>query len=96
MIKYVELIKILIEWSIKSKEYSMLLFLYKNFNVGIPTKLIYKLPDINVFMSLSSFNEKNDTKKTDDKELDNLFWIFKKSKYKKLKNWNESYGYSFS
>jgi len=90
---YIQLIKILIEWSIKSKEYNMLLFLYTNFEIGIPARLIYKLPSQNVFMSLSSFNEKNEYKKVDDKYLDNLFCIFKKSKYKKLKNWNESYGY---
>jgi len=90
---YVQLIKILTEWSLKSKEYGMLLFLYTNFDLGIPTRLIYLIPNENVFMSLSSFNERNEYKKVDNKELENLFSIFKKSKYKKLKNWDESYGY---
>ena len=44
-------------------------------------------------MSLKAFNEKNEYKKVDNKDLENLFCIFKKSKYKKLQNWNESYGY---
>jgi len=90
---YIELIKILTEWSIKSKEYKLLLFLYINFDIGIPTRFIYALPNHNIFMSLKAFNEKNEYKKVDNKDLENLFCIFKKSKYKKLQNWNESYGY---
>ena len=90
---YIQLIKILIEWSVNSKEYDMLLFLYKNFNIGIPIKFVYKLPDNNIFYSLSSFTNNNDIKSIADHNLNELFLLFKKSKYKQLCNWNNNYGY---
>lgn len=88
---YKQILKILLEWSIKSKEYSMTLFIYSNFNIGIPVKFLYFLPDKNYF-TLSSFLNKNDTKKYKDEYLDELIYLFKKSKYQKLEEWNQ-YGY---
>ena len=81
------------EWSISSKEHQLLYFIYNNFNIGIPVRFLYKLPDNNVFFSLSSFNSNNSTKNADDKDLNNLFKLLKKSKYTKLEEWNDSYGY---
>ena len=88
---YKQLLKILLEWSIKSKEYSMTLFIYLNFNIGIPVKFLYFLPDKNYF-TLSSFLNRNDEKSYKDKYLDELIYLFKKSKYQKLEDWN-LYGY---
>lgn len=87
------LLKILTEWSIESQEYALVLFIYKTFNIGIPNKLLYKLPDKDLFFSLDSFVANNNVKKVDTEELKELFDIFKKSKYKKLENWNNSFGY---
>lgn len=87
------LIKIILEWSIISKEYYIVFFIYENFNIGIPNSLIYKLPKNNKFLSLTNFNIRNDTLNVDDYYLNKLFLEFKKSKYKKLKLWNDKYGY---
>ena len=90
---YILLLKILMEWSVNSKENELLYFIYSNFNIGIPVRFLYKLPDNNIFFSLSSFNSNNDIKNSDDKDLNNLFKLLKKSKYTKLEEWNNSYGY---
>ena len=36
----IELIKILTKWSLESKEYEMLYFIYNEFNIGIPIKFL--------------------------------------------------------
>ena len=90
---YILILKILTEWSINSKEYELLNFIYSNFDIGIPNRFLYKLPDNNIFYSLSSFNSNNDLKKTEDMYLDQLFHMFKKSKYTKLVYWNDNHGY---
>jgi len=93
MINYIEIIKILTEWSFTNKEYEMTLFLYKTFNIGIPNKLLYKLDNKMSFYSLTSFLTTSDTKKIDDENLQKLFQIFSKSKYVALKHWTGKYGY---
>lgn len=89
---YEKLIKILIEWSIQNKEYNMSLFLFDNYNLGIPNKLLYRLPKLNYFQSFSSLNSYNDIYKSDDLILDILILKLKKSKYKYLEKW-KCYGY---
>ncbi len=89
---YKQLLKILLEWSLKNKEYSMTLFIYSNFKVGIPVKFLYSLPDKNYF-TLSSFLNKNDVKANKDKSLNELICLLKKSKYCRLSDWN-MFGYS--
>jgi len=81
---YILLLQILVEWSLESKEYELLNFIYLNFNIGIPNRFLYRLPDHNVFYSLSSFNSGSDLKKIEDENLEHLFDMFKKSKYTRL------------
>ena len=85
----IELIKILTKWSLESKEYEMLYFIYNEFNIGIPIKFLYKIPDKNVFSSLNSFFDEKDNKQIDDK----LCKLIKKSKYQRLGNFDNLYGY---
>ena len=40
---YILLLKILLKWSLKSKEYEMTLFIYSNFKIGIPVKFLYNI-----------------------------------------------------
>jgi hypothetical protein len=94
MVDYKLLLKILMEWSINSKEYETVLFIYKTFNIGIPVKFLYKLENKNMFFSLNSFVNNSHTKKNNNKELNELFELFKTSKYKKLIHWENKYGYS--
>lgn len=91
---YKNLLKILIEWSLKSKEYNMTNFIYSNFNIGIPVKLIYLLPKQCNFSSFTSFIKGHENVYIKDDNLRELFSNFKKSKYKPLQYWNGSYGYS--
>ena len=67
----------------------MLYFIYNEFNIGIPIKFLYKIPDKNVFSSLNSFFDEKDNKQIDDK----LCKLIKKSKYQRLGNFDNLYGY---
>ena len=89
---YILLLKILLKWSLKSKEYEMTLFIYSNFKIGIPVKFLYNIEYNNVY-SLNSFL--NDSKIVNDIVLQNLFDMFKRSKYKSLNDWNNMYGYVY-
>ena len=89
---YILLLKILLKWSLKSKEYEMTLFIYSNFKIGIPVKFLYNIEYNNVY-SLNSFL--NDSKIVNDIVLQNLFDMFKRSKYKSLNVWNNMYGYVY-
>jgi hypothetical protein len=91
--QYMILLKILIEWSLKSKEYEMTNFIYSNFKIGIPVKLLYSLSKQNIFSSLSSFIKGHENVNIEDSSLRELFFNFQKSKYIPLKCWNNSYGY---
>lgn len=91
---YKKLLKILIEWSLKSKEYTMANFIYSNFNIGIPVKLIYSLPKQSNFFSFNAFMKGHENLNIKDDNLRQLFENFKKSKYKQLKDWDNKYGYS--
>jgi hypothetical protein len=89
---YILLLKILTEWALKNKEYKMALNIYREFNIGIPVNLLYKLPKQNTFSSISSIKNNNEIIVYDD-NLEKLFNLFLKSKYKTLPKWNNRYGY---
>ena len=91
--EYNLLLKILLEWSLKNKEYELTLFIYLNFNIGIPLKFLYNIEYNNVYNSMNSFL--NDSKIINDIVLEKLFDLFKRSKYKSLENWNNMYGYIY-
>lgn len=89
---YILLLKILIKWSMKNKEYQLANFIFSEFDVGIPVKLLYYLPSSNMFSSLNSFSNYNELKSIDDYYLKELFSNFLNSKYGHLKYWN-TFGY---
>jgi hypothetical protein len=93
-IDYKLLAKILMEWSINNKQYDMTHFIYTNFMIGIPVKFLYKLENRNTFFSISSFINGHENKHIKDEYLKRLVNLFKKSKYKKLIEWKNGYGYS--
>lgn len=88
--KIKSLLKILIEWGVKNKEYEMILAIYSNFNIGIPVKFLYRFRYSNI-MSLNPFL--TNSKIINNIYIKKLFELFQKSKYTKLENWNNSYGY---
>lgn len=76
----------------KNKEYQLSNFIFSEFEIGIPVKLLYDLPSSNMFLSVNSFTSYNDIKNIDDYYLKELFSKFVKSKYGYLKHWN-TFGY---
>jgi hypothetical protein len=81
------------EWAIKNKEYYMVYILYTELNIGIPNSFLYKLPVKRNFTSVQDFLDTSDCVQSNDKYLNDLFMLFKKSKYTKLKDWGNVFGY---
>jgi hypothetical protein len=85
---------ILMKWALESKDYYMAYILYTEYNTGIPNSLLYGLlPSKKMFSSISDFEESCDTKYSQDKYLNKIFVLFKLSKYKRLSEWDNKYGY---
>ena len=95
MVDYVLLLKILMEWSIKNKEYEMTFFIYSNFSIGIPNKFLYQLPSKNYFISFSSFQNNNDCVSIKNDDINNLIQLFPYSKYCFLDEW-QTFGYKYN
>ena len=89
---YIMLLKILTEWALKNKEYNLALVIYQEFNIGIPVNLLYKLPTQNSFSSISTLKNNNELINYDN-TLEKLFNLFLNSKYTRLTNWSNKYGY---
>jgi len=86
--------KILMTWGLDNEDYEIILNLYRDYRVGIPAKYIYKFPTKKTFSSVSSFLSDHNTCSTDDNDhLARLLILFKESKWCKLGEWNNSYGY---
>jgi hypothetical protein len=83
------------EWSLKNKEFELTYVLYSQFYVGIPTSYLYKyMPQKDIFYSLSSFISNTGTITThDNKFLEKLYELFKKSYLLQLDEFNNLYGY---
>ena len=90
-----KLFKILLEWSLVNKEFELTYVLYSQFYVGVPTSYLYKyMPQKDTFYSLSSFVENSGAITThNNKYLDQLYKLFKKSYLIQLKEFNNLYGY---
>lgn len=91
-----EIRKILMEWALKNQEYYMAYILYTEFETGIPNSFLYALPDKKTFGSAQEFLETEKCKQSQDKYLNQLFISFRRSKYMKLSEWDNQYGYTLS
>lgn len=92
---YNTLVLIIMEWALKNKEYEIVYNLYTYWGIGIPVKYIYTFKQKNNFYSISSFLKDNNNISTSDKHLKKILNSFRNSKYTKLPEWNNSYGYRF-
>ena len=90
-----ELGKILMEWAICNQEYYMAYILYTEANIGIPVKFIYHLPSAKKFNSISSFMAGSDNRGGENSDLNELLFLFSRSNYTKLPEWNSMYGYKY-
>jgi hypothetical protein len=75
-----EVSKILLEWSFKSKDYYMAYILFTDFNIGIPNHLLYSLEDNKIYNSITEFISDNCSKNINDKYLNDIAILLKKSK----------------
>lgn len=89
---YLSLIKILTSWASKRGEFELLYHLYNFYSIGIPNKLLYQFPNKGV-VHISQIRNSIDVIHHDI-FLDKLSSCFKKSKYCKLKFWDNSYGFN--
>uniref|UniRef100_A0A6C0D071 Uncharacterized protein n=1 Tax=viral metagenome TaxID=1070528 RepID=A0A6C0D071_9ZZZZ len=87
-----ELLKILMLWYLESGEYEVVYYLYKDFNVGIPARYIYKFPD-NTIKTLE--NVLDPVYNTNNEYIKKIYSLFKNSKWQELPTWNNSYGYLY-
>ena len=90
---YLELLKILMKWSLENKEYDMTQFLFTDLNVGIPNKYLYQLSEKKYFTSLSSFEKNNECKNPEG--MNEIIKYFSYSKYCFLEEWN-TFGYKYN
>lgn len=92
---YNNLLLILMKWSLENKEYELTYNLFTNWNIGIPVKYTYSFNEKNTFFSISSFLQDSNTISTNDKHLKNILISFRNSKYIKLQEWGNIYGYKY-
>ena len=86
--KILEVCTILMIWSIENKDWKYVLSLYTIYNIGIPARFVYKLPK-------KIDNNFEETLFSRDPDLLELLSLFSKSKWKRLSEWKDSYGYSY-
>lgn len=89
------LLLILMKWALENKEYELVYNLYTDWGIGIPVKYIYTFKQKNNFSSLNSFLDDNNNVFTSNKYLQKILLSFKTSKYIRLLEWNNVYGYKF-
>lgn len=89
------LLLILMKWVLENKEYELVYNLYTDWGIGIPVKYIYTFKQKNNFSSLNSFLDDNNNVFTSNKYLQKILLSFKTSKYIRLLEWNNVYGYKF-
>ena len=85
------------KWGLKNQEYNLVKFIYIEMNFGIPVKYLYYLPEKNYFNNLSNFlsNSQHNIRTVYDDTMLDIIYNFKISKYQKLAEWNNSYGYKY-
>lgn len=89
------LLLILMKWALENKEYELVYNLYTDWGIGIPVKYTYTFKQKNNFSSLNSFLDDNNNVFTSNKYLQKILLSFKTSKYIRLLEWNNVYGYKF-
>ena len=88
--------KILMKWFLEHEEYESVYFLYTEFNIGIPVKYLYAIPSRNCFSSILTFvSDVDNIGGCNDKDLNQLLCIFPKSRYMRLSEWENVFGYRY-
>ena len=85
--------KILMKWALENKDYYMAYILYNEYNVGIPNSLLYNLPSKTKFSSINDLMDSNNNISSQDKYLTDIFVSFRYSKYVRLPEWDNNFGY---
>lgn len=90
-----KLVQIIMKWSIESQEWETVLALYTIYGIGIPSRYVYNLPTRNKYNLTNIIQGNYIELYSTQPYLKKLFSLFSKSKWKRLKEWNNSYGYSY-
>ena len=85
---------ILMKWAFENNDYYMAYILYTEYNTGIPNSFLYNLPEKKNFKSINEFLGSDGSKQSNNEYLDKIFVSFKHSKYKRLPEWGNSFGYT--
>lgn len=89
--------QIMMKWSLENKVWDMVLILYRMYNVSIPNKYIYKLPQKKIYLSaMDAINTKDISISSKNPHLRKLLLLFPQSRWRRLKEWGDSYGYSYN
>lgn len=78
---------------LENQEFEKAYKLYKEFNVGIPIKYLYSLPEKKNYVSMSSFINNSTNKYSNDTYFIKLMDLLKKSKIIKSPEWNNMFCY---
>lgn len=81
------------KWAFENKDYYMAYILYTELKVGIPNSFLYKLPAKKTFRSVRDFIETSYNVQSNDEYLNKIFVLFLESKYTRLTNWGNKFGY---
>jgi len=92
----IDILLILMTWSIKNNEHFMTYILFTEFNIGIPNYLLYTFhSDNKMYKSIEDFLNTSTYSNTKNIDLCNIYKSFRHSKYTKLEEWKGRYGYRF-
>jgi len=92
-----KLSQIIMKWSIENEEWETVLKLYTIYGIGIPVRYLYILPKKNLYENLNTALQRNQEIElySNDFNLRKLLSLFQHSKWKRLEEWSNSYGYSY-
>lgn len=84
------------KWSLEAGDWDMVHTLYTVYQVGIPVKYIYSLPQRKKFTTSSALQNGGDVElSTHDPKLREVLSLFPRSKWNRLEEWDNSYGYRY-
>lgn len=92
---YKELGLILMKWSLRNEEWDMVHYLYTTYHIGIPNQILYAFPHKNKYNSITNALESHLTLSSTIPKLQDLLLLFKESRWERLPEWNNLYGYRY-
>ena len=84
------------KWALQNEEWYMVNVLFLEFQIGIPGTYLHNLPQKTSYSSVNDFlSVQANMLATNDHYLQEVFYMFRYSKWIHLVEWNNSYGYRY-